>query len=56
MDIGFALEVNRREEDRRKAEEELRWRTAFFEAQVDSASDGVLVVDSRTGKSCKTSA
>jgi signal transduction histidine kinase/CheY-like chemotaxis protein/putative methionine-R-sulfoxide reductase with GAF domain len=50
MDIGFALEVNRREEDRRKAEEELRWRTAFFEAQVDSASDGVLVVDRQDRK------
>jgi PAS domain S-box-containing protein len=50
MDIGFALEVNRREEDRRKAEEELRWRTAFFEAQVDSAQDGVLVVDSKGKK------
>jgi signal transduction histidine kinase/GAF domain-containing protein len=50
MDIGFALEVNRREEDRRKAEEELRWRTAFFEAQVDSAQDGVLVVDSKGEK------
>jgi signal transduction histidine kinase/CheY-like chemotaxis protein len=50
MDIGFALEVNRREEDRRKAEEELRWRTAFFEAQVDSAQDGILVVDSKGKK------
>jgi PAS domain S-box-containing protein len=50
MDIGFALEVNRREEDRRKAEEELRWRTAFFEAQVDSAQDGVLVVDGKGKK------
>ena len=46
MDIGFALEVNRREEMRMKAEEELRWRTAFFEAQVESALDGILVVDS----------
>jgi len=50
LDIGFALEVNRREEDRRKAEEELRWRTAFFEAQVDSAQDGVLVVDGKGKK------
>ena len=50
MDIGFALEVSRREEDRRKAEEELRWRTAFFEAQVDSALDGILVVDSEGTK------
>ena len=45
MDIGFALEVNRREEKRMKAEAELRWRTAFFEAQVESAQDGILVVD-----------
>jgi signal transduction histidine kinase/CheY-like chemotaxis protein len=50
MDIGFALELNRREEDRRKTEEELRWRTAFFEAQVDSAPDGVLVIDSQDRK------
>ncbi len=28
------------------AEEALRWRTAFFEAQVDSDLDGILVVDS----------
>lgn len=33
------------EAERRKAEMELRWRTAFFEAQVDSALDGILVVD-----------
>jgi len=45
MDISFALEVNGHEEERRKAEEELRWRTAFFEAQVESALDGILVVD-----------
>lgn len=50
MDIGFALEVNRREEERRKAEEELRWRTAFFEAGVDCSLDGVLVVDSQGKK------
>jgi signal transduction histidine kinase len=50
MDIGFALELNRREEDRRKKEEELRWRTAFFEAKVNSSIDGVLVVDSKGTK------
>ena len=50
MDISHALEVNRHEEERRKAEEELRWRTAFFEAQVDSALDGVLVVNSQGRK------
>jgi signal transduction histidine kinase/ActR/RegA family two-component response regulator len=32
--------------ERNAAEEELRFRTAFFEAQVDSALDGILVVDS----------
>jgi PAS domain S-box-containing protein len=45
MDISFALEVNLHEKDRVKKEEELRWRTAFFKAQVDSSLDGVLVVD-----------
>ena len=49
MDIGFALEVSEGETKRRQAEQELRWRTAFFEAQVHSAMDGILVVDS-TGK------
>ncbi len=32
------------------AEEALRWRTAFFEAQVDSDLDGILVVDSQGKK------
>jgi PAS domain S-box-containing protein len=50
MDISFALEVNEHEKVRRKAEEELRWRTAFFEAQVDSSLDGVLVVDTQNRK------
>lgn len=50
LDIGYALEVNRLEAARRKTEEELRWRTAFFEAQVESSPDGVLVVDSEGKK------
>lgn len=50
MDISFALEVNLHEKDRVKKEEELRWRTAFFEAQIDSSLDGVLVVDRQGGK------
>jgi two-component system cell cycle sensor histidine kinase/response regulator CckA len=45
VDISFALEISHRESRRRVAEEELRWRTAFFEAQVESALDGILVVD-----------
>lgn len=49
-DIAFALEVIRHEADRRKKEEELRWRTAFFEAQIDSSLDGVLVVDAHNRK------
>jgi PAS domain S-box-containing protein len=32
--------------DRKQVENALRFRTAFFEAQVDSALDGILVVDS----------
>jgi PAS domain S-box-containing protein len=44
-DMSFALEVSQRETERGKSEEELRWRTAFFEALVESAQDGILVVD-----------
>jgi len=36
--------------ERKRAEQELRWRTAFFEAQVHSAVDGILVVDSQGKK------
>jgi signal transduction histidine kinase/ActR/RegA family two-component response regulator len=46
-DISFAMEAHQREVDRRRAVEELRWRTAFLEAQVASAADGILVVDSQ---------
>jgi len=50
MDISFALEVNRHDIERQKADEELRQRTAFFEALVDSNLDGVLVIDSEGKK------
>ena len=40
-DIPFALEIGRRERERQQAEKELRWKTAFLEAQVDSALDGI---------------
>ncbi len=33
--------------ERKRVEEELRWKTAFLEAQVDSALDGILVVDNQ---------
>src|SRR5450631_1150511 len=36
--------------ERKQAEEELRWKTAFLEAQVDSALDGILVVDDQGKK------
>jgi len=49
-DISFALEVIHRERERQKADDELRWKTAFLEALVDSATDGILVVDNQ-GKS-----
>jgi PAS domain S-box-containing protein len=49
-DISFALEVVEHETKRQQAEQELRWRTAFFEAQVHSAIDGILVVDSQGRK------
>ena len=33
--------------DQKPAQEELLWKTAFLEAQVNSALDGILVVDSQ---------
>ena len=35
---------------RRKTEQQLLWRTAFFEAQVHSAIDGILIVDNEGRK------
>jgi two-component system cell cycle sensor histidine kinase/response regulator CckA len=40
--IGISRDIT----DRKRVENDLRARTAFFEAQVDSAIDGILVVDS----------
>jgi PAS domain S-box-containing protein len=39
--VGVAQDITEREQ----AEEELRWKTAFLEAQVNSSIDGILVVD-----------
>jgi len=36
--------------EHKKAEDELRWKTAFLEAQVNSTLDGILVVDQRGKK------
>jgi two-component system cell cycle sensor histidine kinase/response regulator CckA len=33
--------------ERKRVEDELRWKTAFLEAQVDSSPDAILVVDAR---------
>jgi diguanylate cyclase (GGDEF)-like protein/PAS domain S-box-containing protein len=39
--IGMIVDIT----DRRKAEEDLRWKTIFLEALVDSSQDGLLVLD-----------
>ena len=36
--------------ENKKAEEELRWRTALFQAQLDSSPDGILVVNNEGKK------
>ncbi len=36
--------------EHKSAEDALRWRTAFFEAQADSSADGLLVIDSEGRK------
>jgi PAS domain S-box-containing protein len=47
--LGLALYF-RNITHRKKAEEELRWKTAFLEAQVNSSPDGVVVVDTQGRK------
>lgn len=44
--IGIVTDIT----ERKQAEDELRWKTAFLEAQVDSSLDGILVVDTRARK------
>ena len=36
--------------ERRRAEQDLRWKTAFLEAQLDSSFDGILVMDTALNK------
>jgi signal transduction histidine kinase len=50
MDISHAIEVYRHDREHEKAEEELRWKTAFFEAMVESSPDCVLVIDKQGKK------
>lgn len=49
-DTSFALDNFVHEAARRQAEIELRWKTAFLEAQVNSSLDGILVVDNEGKK------
>jgi PAS domain S-box-containing protein len=44
--IGIQRDIT----ERKRVEEALEWKTAFFEAQVDCALDGILVVDSHGKK------
>lgn len=48
--IQRALEQKRLHEDRRRTEEELRWKTTLLEAQLESSLDGILVVDNQGRK------
>ena len=44
--LGTCLDIT----ERKQAEEELRWKTAFLEAQVGASIDGILVVDQQGRK------
>lgn len=37
-------------DERKRAEEELRWKTSFLEAQVNSSIDGIVVIDDQGNK------
>jgi PAS domain S-box-containing protein len=46
----IAIEHKQASEALLRSEEELRWKTAFLEAQVDVSIDGILVVDAQNKK------
>ena len=48
--VDRALEQKRLRAERRQTEEELRWKTALLEAQLDASIDGILVVDDQGKK------
>ncbi|HEU6449410.1 MAG TPA: response regulator [Verrucomicrobiae bacterium] len=48
--VKNAIDQKRFREERRQAQDELLWKTAFLEALVNTSLDGVLVVDSRGQK------
>jgi PAS domain S-box-containing protein len=43
--VNRALQEAKERAERKEVEGELLWKTAFFEAQVNSALDGILIVD-----------
>lgn len=45
LSVKHALEQEKLRQERIKAEEELRWKTAFLEAQLNASLDGIIVVD-----------
>ena len=50
ISVRQAIEQGRLRRERTKAKEELSWKTAFLEAQVNSTLDGLLVVDAQGRK------
>jgi PAS domain S-box-containing protein len=50
LNRGYLIAIVRDITDRKAVEEQLLWKTAFFEAQVNSALDGIIVVDSNGQK------
>ena len=53
LDLGgkvYVQAIVRDITERKKTEEQLLWKTAFFEAQVNSALDGILVIDNEGKK------
>ena len=48
--VERALTQKRLSDERRRTQDELVWKTAFLEAQVDSALDGILVVNDQGRK------
>jgi PAS domain S-box-containing protein len=51
----YFLRVSEDITEQNRVQEELMWKTAFLEAQVNSSLDGILVVDSQHKKYCKIS-